>query len=85
MGAVFRAEQAGAEFAIKLITSDNPTALERFSREARALAEVDRHPGVCRIHRFAEHEGRPYVLLELVEGHDLQQELDAGKPLEGLV
>src|SRR5690606_28376526 len=49
MGAVYAARKDGRALALKFITSDDPTALARFEREAHALSTVDRHPNIVRI------------------------------------
>jgi len=58
--------------AIKLIRSNLRAEdfRERFMLEARAMALVS-HPNVVTIHAFGEHEGNPYMVMELVEGQSL--------------
>jgi hypothetical protein len=74
---------SGALHAVKLQTlGGKPERLERFAREARALAKVDRHPGVVRVHAHGvTPAGQAWLALELVEGIDLGQALERG-PLE---
>jgi hypothetical protein len=81
MGAVYRAvdPQLGREVALKQPHFDGPAAdvkrrMERFQREARAAAGV-LHPHVCPIFDVGEHEGRPFVVMALVEGQSLAQRL----------
>lgn len=72
--------------AIKLLhTPANPTTaeyfIEAFLQEARAIAQIN-HPGVVTVHDYGVYEGRqPYLILELLEGHSLRQELAEHGPL----
>ncbi|MEU2185027.1 serine/threonine-protein kinase, partial [Streptomyces thermolilacinus] len=79
MGVVWRAhdEVLGREVAVKELRtytdSSGPELAElrvRMQREARAAARV-RHPGVIAVHDIADHEGRPVIVMELVEGPSL--------------
>jgi serine/threonine-protein kinase len=87
MGSVFvgRHSTTGARHALKVLhLGASPERRERFAREARALAKVDRHPGVIRIHRYdVEEDGLAYCALDLVEGSDLEHLL-AGRAGAGL-
>ncbi len=49
--------------------------LERFQREARAVAKL-RHPGIIPIYAVGEHEGLAYYIMPLVEGESLRQRLN---------
>lgn len=84
MGVVWRAvdEVLGREVAIKeLRTYTDSSAPEladltvRMQREARAAARV-RHPGVIAVHDVAEHEGRPVIVMELIDGPSLDDVLN---------
>lgn len=47
---------------------------DRFLREAQTAAQI-RHPNVVTIHDYGIHEGQPYIVMELLEGHDLKEEI----------
>ncbi|MEU4348937.1 serine/threonine-protein kinase [Streptomyces sp. NPDC023838] len=90
MGVVWRAvdEVLGREVAVKeLRTYTDASAPElgdlrlRMQREARAAARV-RHPGVVAVHDVTEHEGRPVIVMELVEGPSLDGVLAARGALD---
>jgi serine/threonine-protein kinase len=79
MSTVYRAYDTTLErwVAIKLMhrdISDDPDQLERFRREARAVARLN-HPHVVTVIDFGEDDGRPYIVLELVEGETLKQRI----------
>jgi serine/threonine protein kinase len=78
MGAVFKASQGERLVAVKVLT--NPVSLEhrlRFQREAEALARVDSHPGVLRIHAVHTEFDPPFLILELVQGQSLKEHIRA--------
>src|SRR5919109_4185538 len=77
MGVVYRAEdlQLGRDVAIKLLRSDAITSAEwlaRFEREAR-LASSLQHPHICTIHELGAHDGKPFIVMELLEGRPIRQ------------
>src|SRR5262245_25725373 len=70
MGAVYRAKQKrlGRAVALKVLhreLSGDPVFVERFLREAQALAKLA-HPGIVSVHDYGEREGRCYLVMEHV-------------------
>ena len=90
MGEVYRAHdpRLGRDVALKVIlTEGEPSAerLKRFEDEARAVARLT-HPNVLSVFDVGAHDGRPYVVFELLEGETLRQRLRSGPlPLRSAV
>ena len=85
MGEVYAAEgeRLGRDVAIKFISHDKATderARHRFEREAQAASALN-HPNICTIFEVNEHEGQPFLVMELLHGQDLRQICAAG-PVE---
>src|SRR5262245_61105603 len=86
MGVVFRAFDAALNrfVAIKLLApqwSADALARRRFTRDAQAAAAIS-HPHVVTIHAVSEWRGRPYLVMEYINGSSLQYRIDEGGPLE---
>ena len=81
MGRVFAAvdQQLGRRVALKLIRTDvqDDSARDRFLREARAAAVLT-HPNACQLFEVAEHDGNPFLVMELLEGESLADRLARG-------
>ncbi|MFI7598050.1 diguanylate cyclase [Actinoplanes sp. NPDC049681] len=72
---VHRVRRAGFEYALKQLRPEvvvDDATLVAFRREAAILATID-HPGLTRIHEVGQTHGRPYLLMDLVEGSELTE------------
>jgi serine/threonine-protein kinase len=80
MGSVYRAHDSrlGRRVALKVISdaSGGPEANARLVREARAAAALD-HPNAVAIFDAGEHEGAPFIVMELVSGSTLREVIGA--------
>src|SRR5215471_3287164 len=82
MGEVYRAhdDRLGRDVALKILpgtTARDPAALERFTREARAVAALN-HPHIVTIHSTEEADGIRFITMELIEGRTLDRVIPAG-------
>ena len=90
MGEVYRATDTklGRDVALKVLPAEmasHPERLERFQREAKALAALD-HPGIVTVHSVEEADGVHFLTMQLVEGQPLDELIpEGGMPVERIL
>ena len=87
MGVVYEAEDTrlGRKVAIKFLSDDahaNADAIQRFQREARVISSLN-HPYICTLYDIGTHDGKQFMVMELLDGQSLKDRIARGSlPLD---
>jgi serine/threonine protein kinase/tetratricopeptide (TPR) repeat protein len=89
MGVVYRAEDVrlGRIVALKFVPetlANDRSAVERFQREARVISTLN-HPNICTLHDIDESDGRPFLIMECLEGETLKERIAKGLSADEIV
>ena len=82
MGEVYRARDTRLDRAVALKVlpqtfASDPSFLDRFEREARAISSLN-HPNICSLYDVGNHDGTRYLVMELLDGETLAARLARG-------